>query len=980
MAILDDNTYKNPIVDAGIPEGRARLYEAQLDYAKGKLDGMAANAAWKASALAAGRFGWKARLKSDREGREPALTMDYNVFARALSGDKLVKLMVELAKQLDPWMAYAIFTIRTDARLAAAPTAQQTNVRNAADYNALIAAVQALPKTATIHDVPNAYSKSVAVITYNFCNNLRLCCERLFERWDDLNEAFAPYMPWMGNLEGEEKKRYPIFEHVERFIPTGSDYHKGGRQVVLVDMALVLGSVGPSNVTNKDLGGDFAAQVARMGDDNINTLAEDEYGIERIVYKPGDVELDCRMVGNSEVINHIQPSGYKHEGPADKSMSEKINAFLGSPTARSLPTYVILPYSPGSKLARNWGAAGAPVIDIRQSYGFIQFLTHKPDTKDDLGKTANPSLTDLKSGVTGYDKPGWLAESDWIAPDGGNPEVDYFFIWGQLLAMCGTFSLSDMHSQNTIVHRHPYPRDSAVYPPAGSTPKPHLIDMEDGFKWPMQSLAMTGIFVSNLNKTELGESRLAVKGENSVDINGEYMPSPAEMEKNQCFFYDAAGSLVRRARATAASKRAMCEGLLAVLEAFRDDTKNGQIVGWVDELSNTVARFVPVETKQFYLNLRAYADDKDPLDARKRKRVGSTRTHWQSLAHQTKELVQRAWSVSHPFFAIEHDEHGIYDLENRDIPFFVHEMGHAELLNSRGWKIDVGAVHTWQNNNIAGLKSIADDDTGRRTDVNAKVKVSGLTQYFPSPAITFVKDQVEKLKGANDDAFFEKAIRWLKEILKVTAKSPMAGEEDPGDETIHQIVLNGTVSGVALRTGGYVYDFDDSRAKTWIIRDGGGEVYCERADFLFDEFMKRVKAANPKFTQKRSSLNDLIVQLEKKEANDSAKVEAEIKKIPTDRREKYGDAIQYLWDRYPGLYDKPKWPESQYKEFMNRVRQANHSFTQKRSSLNDLIKAINRHESGANIKAEHDKIAAGRRTKYNIALQHLKNTYPGYPA
>ena len=73
----------------------------------------------------------------------------------------------------------------------------------------------------------------------------------------DLNKALCPWMAWMG------ADQFPIFEQVERLHPTGSDYHKGGQQVVLVDMALVPGRVGPSNHTNKEHGYEEGCRLAQ---------------------------------------------------------------------------------------------------------------------------------------------------------------------------------------------------------------------------------------------------------------------------------------------------------------------------------------------------------------------------------------------------------------------------------------------------------------------------------------------------------------------------------------------------------------------------------------------------------------------------------------------------------------------------------------------------------------------------------------------
>ena len=201
---------------------------------------------------------------------------------------------------------------------------------------------------------------------------------------------------------------------------------------------------------------------------NANTLNSSEYGIERIVYKPADVEFDCRIMGNSEVINRIRPGGYNQpplvQDRCSPSLSEKINDILHEERKLQLPTYVILPYHPASTLAPTWNQP--QVVDIRRSYGFMQYLTHRPHVTGKL-----PSLSDLGALLQGYKRTSWLEESDYITAVPKHP-ADFYFIWGQLMAMAVTFSLSDLHRQNTIVHRSPYPpgADSAAYPPAPPGP------------------------------------------------------------------------------------------------------------------------------------------------------------------------------------------------------------------------------------------------------------------------------------------------------------------------------------------------------------------------------------------------------------------------------------------------------------------------------------------------------------------------------
>ena len=93
---------------------------------------------------------------------------------------------------------------------------------------------------------------------------------------------------------------------------TGNDFHKGGKQVLILSFSLA---------GQKDPG--------------------------RIVYKPSSVEIDCRIVGDSTIVNTDKPQGYTQE----TSLTELINKYNSGRTRRpgftdcELPTYRILPYN-----------------------------------------------------------------------------------------------------------------------------------------------------------------------------------------------------------------------------------------------------------------------------------------------------------------------------------------------------------------------------------------------------------------------------------------------------------------------------------------------------------------------------------------------------------------------------------------------------------------------------------------------------------
>jgi hypothetical protein len=534
-------------------------------------------------------------------------------------------------------------------------------------------------------------------------------------------------------------------------------------------------------------------------------------------------------VGDSAVVNAIAPGGY-HQA---SSLSEEINNRLATPPARSLPTYVILPYNAGSLAVKNWAAPpGAAVYNLGASYGYLQFLTHFPDLKDDLGiADGNISLNALGAGLRRYNKPNWRQSADFVSDD-PNHGYDYFFVWGQLLALSVTFSLSDLHSQNTIVHRHPYP-----YSVVNSWPKPHLIDLEDGFKWPMSSLRETGITVDNLNKAQMGEQRLQTTGDKTVGVNAQFRINPAEHEKNQAFIFH--GGVATRLRPNAENRRAMAEGFLSVMELLSRD--NGAFVAWVAGLGNVVARFVPTATRDFYPRLHAYGDESQGLPARQIARIRSARNYWNQLRAQVQGPVQMLWTRCHPFFAIEHADHAFFDFDNRDIPYFVRELGHSDLLNSRGHKVVPSAVHADQQLILGAANNVDLDPDSGRPDPAAmpagNFAPGQLPIYLPDTAINVVTAQLHDLAAPPPpappgNAFFDRATKLLQEILnipnltdrdKLPEEAAFAGDVVPTPNITFNRQLNGHV--VRAGAGGFEYVWNAAGgANAWVVRPVGGGV------------------------------------------------------------------------------------------------------------------------------------------------------------
>src|SRR5262249_51818556 len=115
---------------------------------------------------------------------------------------------------------------------------------------------------------------------------------------------------------------------------TGSDFHKGGQQVLILT---------------------FSIQGATR------TL--------HVVYKPSDLEVDCLIVGDTQAVNILRPRFQQ------SSLMEMLNSLIQGRQDLGLyafPTYKILPLSPGSLLSPDHDGT----LPIRNSYGYIQFLEY----------------------------------------------------------------------------------------------------------------------------------------------------------------------------------------------------------------------------------------------------------------------------------------------------------------------------------------------------------------------------------------------------------------------------------------------------------------------------------------------------------------------------------------------------------------------------------------------------------------------------
>ena len=246
--------------------------------------------------------------------------------------------------------------------------------------------------------------------------------------------------------------------------------------------------------------------------------------------------------------------------------------------------------------------------------------------------------------------------------------------------------------------------------------------MEDGFKWPMSDLNMTGIPNSNSRTAVETDATLRVVQDQSLDINVEFLRPQKEYELtlNQAFVYEAATGTLQHEKPNRTTKRSMGEGFLKAMEAFREAHANGELRNWVQGLRDTFTRFVPVATGEYYKRMVAYrtgyfdavsnrnlyndisqmaamrpiaeAVGDDILNHRinwgmtRRSnsfRIAFDRAKWNSVAQQGLPNAHMIWTGL-PTFALAHNDHDFRDFNNLDIPYYVHNLSHPELLNSRG--------------------------------------------------------------------------------------------------------------------------------------------------------------------------------------------------------------------------------------------------------------------------------------------------------
>jgi hypothetical protein len=546
---------------------------------------------------------------------------------------------------------------------------------------------------------------AVQTVTNHHEANIKLACQRIAGDWNEIQAAF-----FAGRT----------MEQLTKIRTTGNDFHKGGKQVLILTFLLDDGSRG------------------------------------RVVYKPSGVEIDCRIVGDSDIVNGIAPQGYRQ----DASLTELINE-LNPPgprpegfTTRSLPTYRILPYNRDS---------------VPDSYGYLEFLTHEPELHVQIARKEEiPEKVGAEAMTV---RPADVKRSDWIVDDPKDGRVFYHQL-GALMAMAMAVSLSDLHVQNVIAHDR----------------RPHLIDLEEALKRPMKNVKDTylhGVLDryddpegNVLTIVEDGTSKLGVgwsPGIGKPAASALYLSHGGSAPAERVPFAGPAGSDGER------NRRALVRGFVDVVEALATPAGSEAVEAWARGLDRTIARFVTLATAEYAHSCRdlymtycensveSLAQDVGYKNFRYRtpegkdvfffaRAVSARRDLWRqrlrkAAADDASEDDAREWHA--PFFAVEHPTHAWRDYLNCDVPSFYHLLGSPDLLNTKGDTLDVVAAVDWQNGNV--------DVPG---DLPEDWEPNDRGEYLPERPIDMVVAQLQRLRDAcatreGKRAFLAEALKGL---------------------------------------------------------------------------------------------------------------------------------------------------------------------------------------------------------------------------
>ncbi len=423
------------------------------------------------------------------------------------------------------------------------------------------------------------------ILTDHFLKNIEEACRRIITDINAIKNLFKDVYP---NLE---------FHELKEIKSTGSDFHKGGKQVLILSFKI-----------KTDPAKDF-----------------------RLIYKPGDIEIDCRLVGMSSAIKRID------ETFMEKSLVEIINDKIDEMHLPfKLRTLRILPINPTSR----YDDEDLKKM-INQSYGYIEYLE--------------------------YDQPINKEEEDL-----NNIVVKFYLSMGHWAAIASIFSFTDVHIENIIVNRH----------------DPVLIDfeislinlVEDICKDTKMIMDMAGGI--NSFETNPKYPRLVIKkGEFNVTNEG-----GPKMGKNRLYELTKSGNKIIEVKWTNLIT-GFNIGMNVLREVVREPSSTNKFPAWWNTLRSVLVRYPPYSTMQFknelYNTYRFGDQQNEPLENTLKKVIERNYNQYKDPNAEPPKYI--IWS----------ENIVLNDLKNLDVPVFYNRIGTSDLLDSRGNKINRAGSETF---------------------------------------------------------------------------------------------------------------------------------------------------------------------------------------------------------------------------------------------------------------------------------------------
>lgn len=497
---------------------------------------------------------------------------------------------------------------------------QANNYHNLADYqNYFSTNILNVNYAANVLAFRNNYpitDNALIRIAANFRNNIKEACHRAEGDRIAIQNLFIDLYPGL------------TLNSLKAIKSTGSDFHKGGRQVLI----LTFGTSwwwGPGQKLPwwSDL---------------------------KVVYKPTDLEIDCLLVGNSNAVNAAT-------APAQFMVNSLVEIFNNRAAANPpanfepLPTYRILPRNPTSNMPIPPGG-----LPIRDAYGYMEYLGY--------------DLTGLPLPLSNYYLTG---ESDYLiyqTQDETQVVPRFYRQMGEWLAFATMFAITDMHLENVRVTKY----------------QPRLIDLEISltkvFNFDVSETTMFKVTMG----TTLGGINGAVNGQAEflrlVRLNNGFLEiGRVPLSKK---FQNRLWAMRPAERVVQVNSFLLLQGLRNGMRVIRNCELNNDFTPWFHRLTNTnvLVRVLPYGTTTWEtLRRNVYQDavENAPGAALRQTIIANMQVQLNADFPNYVPPGLPAFAAMIPGTLVAPSP-AVTDLEAFDIPAFYHRIGTTDILDSTG--------------------------------------------------------------------------------------------------------------------------------------------------------------------------------------------------------------------------------------------------------------------------------------------------------